>query len=146
MFRSSRWRPSTDMHLKRYRRPTLKDALRAIREELGPDALVLSTREVTATGVRGMIGRREIEVTAAAERPVVAASRHLEPEPVASPAPRRSRSDRALDQIGLYAGFDRDRSSTEVVQHHPADALVRRVAEAHFAQPWTRPWRRWPKT
>ncbi len=45
------------MHLKRYRRPTLKDALRAVREELGPDALVLSTREVTATGVRGMIGR-----------------------------------------------------------------------------------------
>ena len=36
------------MHLKRYRRSTLKDALRAVREELGPDALVLSTREVTA--------------------------------------------------------------------------------------------------
>ena len=55
------------MHLKRYRRATLKEALRAVREELGPDALVLSTREVTATGVRGLVGRREIELTAAAE-------------------------------------------------------------------------------
>ena len=94
------------MHLKRYRRSTLKDALRAVREELGPDALVLSTREVTASGMRGMIGGLEIEVTAAAERPVVPESRHAEPEPVAVPAPRRSRSDRAIDQIAarLEAG------------------------------------------
>ena len=103
------------MHLKRYRKPTLKDALRAVREELGPDALVLSTREVTATGVRGMIGRREIEITAAAERQVVADSRHAEPNPVVTPAPRRSRSDRAIDQIaarleagGLSADLARD--------------------------------------
>src|SRR5262245_63515427 len=90
-FRSFQWRPSTDMHLKRYRKPTLKDALRAVREELGPDALVLSTREVTATGVRGLMGRREIEVTAAAERPVRPDTRHSDHETAGAP---RSRSDR----------------------------------------------------
>lgn len=121
MFRSSRWRPSTDMHLKRYRKPTLKDALRAIREELGPDALVLSTREVTATGVRGMIGRREIEVTAAAERPVVAVSRHVDPEPAVPPRPRRSRSDRAIDQIAarLEAGGLSADLARELAASHP---------------------------
>ena len=120
IYRSSRSRPSTDMHLKRYRRPTLKDALRAVREELGPDALVLSTREVTATGVRGMIGRREIEITAAAERQEVPDSRHVASEPVAA-APRRSRSERAIDQIaarleagGLSAGLAR-----EIAASHP---------------------------
>jgi flagellar biosynthesis protein FlhF len=109
------------MHLKRYRRPTLKDALRAVREELGPDALVLSTREVTASGMRGMIGGLEIEVTAAAERTVVPESRHVDPEPVAVPTPRRSRSDRAIDQIvarleagGLSADLARD-----IAMSHP---------------------------
>jgi flagellar biosynthesis protein FlhF len=123
------------MHLKRYRRATLKDALRAVREELGPDALVLSTREVTATGVRGLIGRREIELTAAAERPMVPETRHVQPEPVAV---KRSRSDRAIDQItarleasGLPADLAR-----EIAKSHPisrrrgayADSLKETVA------------------
>jgi flagellar biosynthesis protein FlhF len=108
------------MHLKRYRRPTLKDALRAVREELGPDALVLSTREVTASGMRGMIGGQEIEVTAAAERPVVPGSRHLAPEPAVS-APRRSRSDRAIDQIAarLEAGGLSATLAREIAMSHP---------------------------
>jgi len=55
------------MHLKRYRRQTVKEALRAVREDLGPDALVLSTRTVTALGVRGLFGAKEVEITAAAE-------------------------------------------------------------------------------
>ena len=41
------------MHLKRYRSETVRDALAAAREELGPNALVLSTRTVPATGWRG---------------------------------------------------------------------------------------------
>jgi flagellar biosynthesis protein FlhF len=56
------------MHLKKYRRPTVKEALRAVREDLGPSALVLSTEVVPAAGVRGWMGAREVEVTAAAER------------------------------------------------------------------------------
>jgi flagellar biosynthesis protein FlhF len=107
------------MHLKRYRRPTLKDALRAVREDLGPDALVLSTREVTATGVRGMIGRREVEVTAAAERQMVPESRHSDAETVAPP--RRSSSDRAIDQIAarLEAGGLSPDLAREIATSHP---------------------------
>jgi flagellar biosynthesis protein FlhF len=56
------------MHLKKYRRPTVKEALRAVREELGPSALVLSTELVPVAGVKGWLGRREVEITAAAER------------------------------------------------------------------------------
>jgi flagellar biosynthesis protein FlhF len=64
------------MHLKRYRSETVKDALRAVREELGPNALVLSTRTVVATGMRGLLGKHEIEITAAAERHAVPDERH----------------------------------------------------------------------
>src|ERR1051325_400838 len=60
------------MHLKRFRRETVQEALRAAREELGPGALVLSTRVVAAPGARGWFGRRHVEVTAAAERPQMA--------------------------------------------------------------------------
>ena len=64
------------MHLKRYRRQTVKEALRAVREDLGPDALVLSTRTVTALGVRGLFGAKEVEITAAAERFAMSEDRH----------------------------------------------------------------------
>ncbi len=64
------------MHLKRFRRETVQDALRAAREELGSAALVLSTRMVAASGVRGWFGARCVEVTAAAGRPAMSDARH----------------------------------------------------------------------
>jgi flagellar biosynthesis protein FlhF len=96
------------MHLKRYRRETVKEALRAVREDLGPNALILSTRMVSAQGVRGWFGARLIEVTAAAERPAMSDTRHVE-EPVAQ------KVDRSIDEVvarlqaaGLDGGLARD--------------------------------------
>jgi flagellar biosynthesis protein FlhF len=56
------------MFLKRYRSQNVRDALRAARDDLGPDALVLSKKLVQAEGWRGWLGVREIELTAGAER------------------------------------------------------------------------------
>ena len=56
------------MHVKRLYRPTVREALSAAREELGPAALVLSTELVPASGWRGWIGQRVVRLTAAAER------------------------------------------------------------------------------
>jgi flagellar biosynthesis protein FlhF len=56
------------MFLKRFRANNVRDALRAIREDLGPQALVLSTEMVTAYGWRGLMGVREVEITAAVDR------------------------------------------------------------------------------
>src|SRR5262245_49986579 len=73
------------MHLKRFRSNNVRDALRAVREELGPNALVLSTSMVQARGWRGLMGAREVEITAAAERelsadcPPVSARRQSSP-------------------------------------------------------------------
>ena len=85
MCRSCRWQRWTDMHLKRYRGKTLKDALRAVRQDLGPDALVLSTQVVQDRGPRGWIGGTVVEIAAAIERPAlpeVSALRHTVNEPV----------------------------------------------------------------
>ena len=45
----------------------MQEALRLIREDLGPDAAVLHTREVNAGVLGGMFGGRQIEVTASTE-------------------------------------------------------------------------------
>lgn len=70
------------MQLKRYRVATVAEALERARAEMGPDALVLSTRVVRAGGLRGLAGARAVEVTVAIERdmsdgrPSCPASRH----------------------------------------------------------------------
>lgn len=100
------------MHLMRYRRETVQEALRAVRQELGPQALVLSTRVVRARGFRGLLGARLVEVTAAAERPPVSSDRHAEAARTAAAA----RGTESLIARLQAAGFDPE--------------LAREVAEA----------------
>jgi flagellar biosynthesis protein FlhF len=117
------------MHLKRYRRPTLKDALRAVREDLGPEALVLSAHEVASDGIRGLVGSREIEVTAAAERHPVTAGRHLAPE-IPGAVTARSNATRAIDEITarLEASGLAPELAREIAAAHPVHR--RRGADA----------------
>jgi flagellar biosynthesis protein FlhF len=111
------------MHLKRYRGKTLKDALRAVRQDLGPDALVLSTQVVQDRGPRGWLGGTVVEIAAAIERrglPDVSERRHTVNEPI----------DRELEALaarlgasGLEPGIAR-----AVASSHPAEQ--RRTASA----------------
>jgi flagellar biosynthesis protein FlhF len=82
------------MHLKRYRRESVREALQAVKQELGPDALILSTRMVAASGLRGWIGAREVEITAAAD-PLVSEKRQEDPAPRPAPAARAADKPRA---------------------------------------------------
>ncbi len=55
------------MNLKRYRVKNIKEALVFIKRDLGPDALIVSTRQVKeGKGAFGMFGKTILEVTAAA--------------------------------------------------------------------------------
>ncbi|MCC7010586.1 MAG: hypothetical protein IT184_17385 [Acidobacteria bacterium] len=56
------------MYVKRVFAPSVREALAAVRAQLGDDALVLSTELVPAPGWRGWIGGRIVRLTAAAER------------------------------------------------------------------------------
>ena len=54
------------MNLKRYRVNNIKEALKFIKRDLGPDALIVSTRQVKeGKGAFGMFGKKMLEVTAA---------------------------------------------------------------------------------
>ncbi|MBC8257579.1 MAG: flagellar biosynthesis protein FlhF [SAR324 cluster bacterium] len=54
------------MNLKRYRVNNIKEALKEIKQDLGSDAMIVSTRQVReSTGAFGMFGKTMLEVTAA---------------------------------------------------------------------------------
>jgi flagellar biosynthesis protein FlhF len=92
------------MHVKRLYRPTVREALAAAREELGPGALVLSTELVPAPGWRGWAGHRVVRLTAAANRPEDAALDVESADGVS--ASRRSRpARRHVEASGPYAGI-----------------------------------------
>lgn len=55
------------MRVKRYIVDTMPDAMQKIRDELGKDAVILSTKELKIGGFLGMFQKRKIEVIAASE-------------------------------------------------------------------------------
>jgi len=57
------------MHIKKYRAHSSLEAVRRVKEELGPDALILSVDRVRSDrGWLGLMGRSIVEVTAAVDR------------------------------------------------------------------------------
>jgi flagellar biosynthesis protein FlhF len=56
------------LRVKKYQAVDMPEALRMIRDELGPDAVILSTRQIKpGKGVFGLLGRPLLEVTAATD-------------------------------------------------------------------------------
>ena len=55
------------MIIKKFTAPTMTEALAKVREELGPDAIIMGTRSTRKGGVFDLINRSEIEVTAAVD-------------------------------------------------------------------------------
>ena len=106
------------MHVTRYQGQTVKDALRAVRNALGPDALVLSTRMVPSPGPAGWFGRRLVEITAAADRLPV-------PDDRQAPAPSnvdttRHRGEQEIAARLAATGL-REEAAREVASAHPPE-------------------------
>ena len=51
------------MYVRKFEAESLEDALKAIKKELGPDAIILKT--VTNKGLKGAFKKKRIEITAA---------------------------------------------------------------------------------
>ena len=66
------WANQYTMEIRTYRAESVHEALQMVREELGPDAIVLRTREVRAGGLWGLIrGDRCTELTASTDLPAL---------------------------------------------------------------------------
>jgi flagellar biosynthesis protein FlhG len=61
------------VQIRKFEAPDMQQALVAIRREMGPDAVVLSSREVRKSGLAGMFAPAGIEVMVAVDSPVVTA-------------------------------------------------------------------------
>jgi flagellar biosynthesis protein FlhF len=124
------------MHYKRFCRPTLREALRAVREELGPSALVLSTRTIPAPGMRRWIGSRLVEVTAAAERdpltehrPVLSENRLSErARGIAARLQSCGLSETVAVSIAQHPSLGKRGAGADVMRHAVADTLAPLVA------------------
>lgn len=62
------------MRIKRVDAPTVAEALRLLRQELGENALILHTKTITAGGVTGLFRRPRVEIIGAVDEPGFPAS------------------------------------------------------------------------
>ena len=118
------------MDVKEFRQPTVREAFRAIRENLGPDALVLASDLVPARGWRGWLGMREVRVKAAppiggSARPPAASERRS--------ADERRPTDSDLDQRSRDTSRDPARPTTQVAARLMAAGVEADLANAAAA-------------
>ena len=123
------------MHVRRFEAASLAEALGQVREAFGPDALVLSTREVRRDGGwLGLFGRPVVEVTAAIDRDVrreaaaAAAAAARGGPPVPGP---EGRDGRAPGRVGPDPSWSDLRLSRALIEplESEVSALRRRVEE-----------------
>ncbi|MFP4422117.1 MAG: Ada metal-binding domain-containing protein [Desulfococcaceae bacterium] len=94
------------MHIKRFEAWTMSEALRMVKEALGPDAVILSVRQHRGGGVLGFLKKPAVEITAAAEPVPAAAPRPVQPRRSAAPLyanrPERRRRESSPPSNPVY--------------------------------------------
>jgi flagellar biosynthesis protein FlhF len=68
------------MKVRRYEAKTYRDALAQVRDDLGPDAVILTTKELTRGGLFGLFARGAVEIVAATDVPVASPTRTAKPK------------------------------------------------------------------
>ena len=97
------------MHIKRFEAATLEAALARVKAELGPEALILSTRTLKkGSHGFGLLSRSTVEVQAALERPrrPAADERPTSGRPFEGPDPIASEAGAGADAAGLQRSID----------------------------------------
>ncbi|MEW5978215.1 MAG: flagellar biosynthesis protein FlhF [Acidobacteriota bacterium] len=89
------------MKVKTYRAPSIKEALEAIKKELGSDAFILSRREIKGRKVMGLFGKNHFEVTAAVDYA----------EPGAEGQDPKQESIETIEDTVTFSGLLRNRAS-----------------------------------
>lgn len=123
------------MHVKRFEAPTMLEAIRQVKAELGPEAVIVSQRTVKRRGAFGMLGRGVVEVTAAVDRDVRPAA--PEPRVSAEPASEVAAPDRSWQELAVQRAIQQPlesevralRTLVEQLTHAlpDSDALQREV-------------------
>ena len=125
--------------MKTFRAKTMSAALAAVKQALGPDAVILGTRSVPARVINGLTGRDEVEITAASGDTPSNAPRAKAPAGTATATPRKAvageRAVRAVDWPTI---------SSRVPEYAEVERIDRLVAAAESRQAAETPARRSP--
>lgn len=122
------------MHIKRFRARTMSEALRKVKAEFGPDAVILSVRHPRSGGLRGWFRPSEVEITAAAEpAPTEGASPPISPAPRVGGAPSPLASGRrGGSERGPVSTRRQERSENrEAGAAEPVTSGFRAVSDLH---------------
>ncbi|HIJ95322.1 MAG TPA: flagellar biosynthesis protein FlhF [Desulfuromonadales bacterium] len=116
------------MLVKTFQAPSMAEALRMVKAELGPDAMILSTKKEATDGVLGMFSKPVYRVTAAID------PTHRPAAPVAAPVVRREAPVRELTareemENSMLAPLARELKGLRDM----VDALARREEESRAA-------------
>jgi flagellar biosynthesis protein FlhF len=93
------------MKIKKYEVTDMKEALKLIKQELGPDAVILTTRKVTKAAGLGLLSRQVLEVTAAVDyTPPKGSATAAKPAPEEKPTIIRSplREQKKAAEMPVY--------------------------------------------
>ena len=113
------------MLVKTFQAASMAEALRLVKAELGPDAMILSTKKEKTGGIFGLFSKEVYRVTAAMEPPRPAAPPPQPPEPLRE-QPARERTAKEDLERSMLAPLARElRELREKV-----DALTRKEEEA----------------
>jgi flagellar biosynthesis protein FlhF len=97
------------MHVKRFEAADMAEALRMVKLELGPHAVILSTRQIKkGGGTFGIFGRSFVEVTAAVDREAVDPTRPVPQPRSLTDAPARVTTPDATDMTRVLDPIQRD--------------------------------------
>src|SRR5215475_9313981 len=97
------------MHVKRFEAADMAEALRMVKLELGPHAIILSTRQIKkAGGAFGIFGRSFVEVTAAVDREAVDPARPAPQPRSLAAAPARATTPDVTDMTRVLDPIQRD--------------------------------------
>jgi flagellar biosynthesis protein FlhF len=97
------------MHVKRFEAADMAEALRMVKHELGPHAVILSTRQLKkGGGAFGIFGRAFVEVTAAVDREAIDPAQPAPPPRSLATAPARGSTPDVADMTRLLDPLQRD--------------------------------------
>lgn len=108
------------MKLKRFTAPTMPEAIKMIKNDLGEDAVILSTRKVTGKG-----GQKGLEITAAIEQ----ASPQPQNQQATRQQPERDAITRAMESGGRQQGTI-GKLADRLLEHGVAPDLAQRIDKA----------------
>src|SRR5699024_1339259 len=98
------WSGECSMKVKKYIAGTMPEAMNLIRKDLGPDAVILNSKEIKQGGFLGLFKKQKIEVFAA-----------LDEEPFQTSINKSIKYKEKQDKIDSYSESNKESSSNKVL-------------------------------